>query len=145
MIWCIKTYMIAYVKIQKKWRYTIQYVKPTAQLVFKNRFPKGGQASWYQTIIIREQDTIGKPKKTELIEEHIYIYTYINTELLDGNKGDQEETHHPTHRFWRLFLDLLSMGWRGCASGMGAIKLPPACSSPKIMSLSSYSIITYAV
>ena len=26
----------------KKWRFTIQYVKPTAQLVFKNRFPKGG-------------------------------------------------------------------------------------------------------
>ena len=42
MIWCIKTYIIAYFKIQKKWRYTIQYVKPTAQLVFKNRFPKGG-------------------------------------------------------------------------------------------------------
>ena len=42
MIWCIKTYMIAYVKIQKKWRYTIHYVKPTTQLLFKNRFPKGG-------------------------------------------------------------------------------------------------------
>ena len=25
------------------------------------------QAAWYSTIIIREQDTIGKPKKTELI------------------------------------------------------------------------------
>ena len=36
MIWCIKTCIIAYVKIQKKWRYSIQYVKPTAQLVFKN-------------------------------------------------------------------------------------------------------------
>ena len=47
---------------------------------------------------------------------HIYInYIYINTEPLDGNKGHQEETHHPTHRFRRLFLDLLSMGWRGCA------------------------------
>ena len=43
MIWCIKTYIIAYAKIQKKWRYTIQYVKPTAQLVFENRFPKGYQ------------------------------------------------------------------------------------------------------
>ena len=41
MIWCIKTYIIAYVKIKKKWRYTIHYVKPTAQLVFKNQFPKG--------------------------------------------------------------------------------------------------------
>ena len=33
IIWCIKTYIIAYVKIQKtKWRYIIHYVKPTAQL-----------------------------------------------------------------------------------------------------------------
>ena len=43
MIWCIKTNIIAYVKIQKKWRYTFQYVKPTAQLLFENRFPKGGR------------------------------------------------------------------------------------------------------
>ena len=61
---------------------------------------------------------------TIYIEEHIYIF--ILTELLDGNKGHQEETHHPTHRFRRLFLDLLSMGWRGCASAIGAIKLPPS-------------------
>ena len=43
-------------KNTKKWRYTIQYVKPTAQLVFKNRFPKGGPTCrrqvvnpWHQT------------------------------------------------------------------------------------------------
>ena len=36
MIWCIKTYIIAYVKIQQKWiRYDIQYVKHTAQMVLK--------------------------------------------------------------------------------------------------------------
>ena len=64
---------------------------------------------------------------------YIYIYIYINTELLDRNQGHQEETHRPTHWFRRLLLDLLSMGWRGCASAMGAIKLPPSCSSPKIM------------
>ena len=40
MIWCNKTYIIAYAKIQKKLRYTIQYVKPTAQLVFKINFQK---------------------------------------------------------------------------------------------------------
>ena len=62
------------------------------------------------------------------IEKCIFIYIYINTELLDGNKGHQEEAHHPTHRFRRLFLHLLSMGWRGCASATGAIKLPPSCS-----------------
>ena len=50
---------------------------------------------------------------------YTYIYIYINTELLDGNQGHQEETHRPTHRFRRLFLDLLSMGWRGCASAVG--------------------------
>ena len=41
MIWCIKTYIIANVKTQKV-RYIIHYVKPTAQLLFKIRFPKGG-------------------------------------------------------------------------------------------------------
>ena len=71
---------------------------------------------------------------------YTYIYIYINTEFLDGNQGHQEETHRPTHRFRRLFLDLLSMGWRGCASAMGAIKLPPSCSSPKIMCQSIYII-----
>ena len=35
-IWCIKTYTTAYVKIQKKWRFTVHYVKPTAQLLFKS-------------------------------------------------------------------------------------------------------------
>ena len=43
MKWCIKTYIIAYIKIQKKWRYTIQYVKPTAQLVLKIDFQKVDQ------------------------------------------------------------------------------------------------------
>ena len=71
---------------------------------------------------------------------YIYIRIYINTELLDGNQDHQEEAHRPTHRFRRLFLDLLSMGWRGCASAMGAIKLPPSCSSPKIMCQSIYII-----
>ena len=78
--------------------------------------------------------------KTQLVNQRkqnsyrrAYIYIYINTELLEGNKGHQEETHHPTHRCRRLFLELLSMGWRGCASAMGAIKLPPSYSSPKIV------------
>ena len=38
MIWYIKAYIIAYVKTQKI-RYIIHYVKPTAQLLFKIRFP----------------------------------------------------------------------------------------------------------
>ena len=78
--------------------------------------------------------------RTRIRNVYTNIYIYINTELLDGNQGHQDETHHPTHRFRRLFLDLLSMGWRGCASAMGAIKLPPSCSSPKIMCQSIYII-----
>ena len=42
MIWCIKTYIIAYVKIQQN-EDTIQYVTPTAQLVFKIDFQKVDQ------------------------------------------------------------------------------------------------------
>ena len=40
------------------------------------------------------------------------------------NQGRQEETHHPTHRFRRLFLDLLLVVCRGCASATGVIKSP---------------------
>ena len=36
-------------------------------------------------------------------------------ERMGQNQGRQEETHHPTHRFRHLFLNLLLMGWRGCA------------------------------
>ena len=39
----VSRHIIAYVKIQKKWRYTIQYVKPTAQLVYKINFQKVDQ------------------------------------------------------------------------------------------------------
>ena len=59
---------------------------------------------------------------------HTYRLIYINTEFLDGNKGHQEETNRPTHRFLRLFLDLLLVRCRGCASAMGVIKVPPSCS-----------------
>ena len=41
-------------------------------------------------------------------------------ECTGQNQGRQEETHNPTHRFRRLFLDLLLMGWRGCASAHGS-------------------------
>ena len=42
MIWCIKTYIIALVKTQKI-IFIIHYDKSTAQLFFKNRFPKVDQ------------------------------------------------------------------------------------------------------
>ena len=43
MILCIKTYIIAYVKTQKKIRFIIHYVKPTAQLCLKFDFHKMDQ------------------------------------------------------------------------------------------------------
>ena len=57
----------------------------------------------------------------------------VTQSSLDENIGHQEETHHPTHRFRRLFLDLSLIGWSGCASAMGTIKLPPSCSIPKLI------------
>ena len=48
---------------------------------------------------------LSSESKTQLVNQtkrnsyrRAYIYIFINTELLDGNKGHQEETHHPTHR-----------------------------------------------
>ena len=51
MIWCITTYIIAYVKTQKKIKLFIHYVKPTAQLLFRIRFPKGGPTAWGKWLI----------------------------------------------------------------------------------------------
>ena len=42
MIWCIKTYIMAYVKTQKNKIYYPLY-QSTAQLLFKIRFPKVDQ------------------------------------------------------------------------------------------------------
>ena len=54
---------------------------------------------------------------------------------MEPNQGRQEETHHPIHRFRRLFLDLLLIRWRGCASTMGVITSPLSCSRPKTINL----------
>ena len=43
------TYIIAYVKTQKN-RFIIHYVKPTAQLLFRIRFPKGGPTCRRQVV-----------------------------------------------------------------------------------------------
>ena len=61
---------------------------------------------------------LSSESKTQLVNQRkqysyrrAYNYIFINTELLDGNKCHQEDTHHTTHRFRCLFFDLLSMGW----------------------------------
>ena len=65
MIWCIKTYIIAYVKTQKM-GYIIHYVKHTAQLLLKIRFPKGGPTCMRQVVNPRHQtpqrQSVGKPE-----------------------------------------------------------------------------------
>ena len=72
---------------------------------------------------------------------YIYIYIYILTQSFwTGTKVIIRRKHIVQTCRRRLFLDLLSMGWRGCASAMGAIKLPPSSSSPKIMCRSIYTI-----
>ena len=60
MIWCIKTYIIAYVKTQKNIRYIIHYVKPTAQLLFTIQFLKGGPPCWRQVVKSRHQTRQGQ-------------------------------------------------------------------------------------
>ena len=45
-----------------RWEIVEQQI-PSIKVLFKINAKNHSQASWYQTIIIREQDTIGKPKK----------------------------------------------------------------------------------
>ena len=59
MIWCIKTYIIAYVNTQKI-RYIIHYVKPTPQMLFKIRFPKGGPTCRRKVVNPRYQTPQGQ-------------------------------------------------------------------------------------
>ena len=47
-------------KYKHKWRYTIHYVKPTAQLLFKSRFPKGGPTCMKQEVNPRHQTSQGQ-------------------------------------------------------------------------------------
>ena len=59
MIWCIKTYIIAYVKTQII-RFIIHYVKPTTQLLFNIRFPKGEPTCRGQVVNPRHQTPQGQ-------------------------------------------------------------------------------------
>ena len=65
MIWCIKTYIIAYVKTQKI-RYIIHYVKPTAKLLFEIRFPNSGPTCRRQVVNPRhktpQEQSVAKPE-----------------------------------------------------------------------------------
>ena len=50
-------------------------------------------------------------------------YVYNKWSIRTSTK---EVAHHPTHKLWRLFPDLLLMGWWGCAS---AIDTSSCCNS----------------
>ena len=62
MIWCIKTYMIAYVKTHKIIRYIIHYVKPTAQLLFKIRYRRilAHTIRYFSQPAVKEADWLGQ-------------------------------------------------------------------------------------
>ena len=62
---------------------------------------------------------------------YIIFGMYLIINWVYGPEPSSSETHHPTQRFWRLFLDLLLIGRRGCASAMGVIEFPPSDSNPK--------------
>ena len=102
----------------------VEHQIPSIKVLFKTNAKSHKHPSIKLLSSESKTQMVNQRKQNSYRRAYIYIYIYINTELLGGNKGHQEETHHPTHRFRRLFLDLLSMGWRGCASAMGAIKTP---------------------
>ena len=73
MIWCIKTYIIAYVKTQKI-GFSINYVKSTAQLLFKIRFLKGGPTWRRQVVNPRHQTPQGQSvAKPEIPLQNIQV------------------------------------------------------------------------
>ena len=74
MIWCIKTYIIAYVK--KKKRFIVHYVKPTAQLLFKIRFLKGGPTCRRQVVNPRHQVVIRTCSSPDVPTSHAFAVVY---------------------------------------------------------------------
>ena len=110
----------------------VEHQIPSTKVLFKTN-SKGHKYPGIRQLSSESKTQLVNQRKQNSYGNIEIAYIYINTELLDGNKDHQEETHHPTPRFRRLFLELLSMGRRGCASAMGAIKLPPSCSSSKLM------------
>ena len=93
-------------QIQNKRRYTIQYVKPTTQLVFKNRFPKGGPTCRMQVVNPRHQTSQGQSvAKPETPLQNIQVENQQDiTECLlmlmniihKGSMSDSSSTTSPT-------------------------------------------------
>ena len=78
MMWCIKTYIIAYVRTQKI-RFIIHYVKPTAQLLFS----PGTYRTWWGAAspILNDTPVVYTTyNRTFIRNVRTYIYTYISTQ-----------------------------------------------------------------
>ena len=103
----------------------IEYRCPWYTLVTKDPF------YWHDLTLI--QAWISKNTHYNVWFEINYPFLNFNGATVEQNQAPQEETHHPTHRFRRVFLNLFLMGWRECANTMGAMKLPSSLSSPKDM------------
>ena len=63
----------------KKWRYTIHYVKPTVQLLFKSRFSKGGPTCRRQVVNPRHHGSYQTPTILFESKTHKSINSYTIT------------------------------------------------------------------
>ena len=81
----------------KKLRYTIHYVKPTAQLLLKSRFPKGGPTCRRQVVNPRQQTS-----QRQSVAKHETLMQNIQVEWIDDRcdiKGSDGTMLNPI--FWK--------------------------------------------
>ena len=78
----------------------IEHQVPSIKVLFKTN-AKSHKHPGMKLLSSESKTRHNQRKQNSYRRAYIYIYIYINTELLGGNKGHQEETHHPTHRFRR--------------------------------------------
>ena len=78
---------------ETSWDVIVEHQIPSIKVLFKTN------AKSHQHPSIK---LLSSESKTQLVNQRkqnsyrrTYIYIFINTELLGGNKGQQEETHHP--------------------------------------------------
>ena len=99
------------------------------------------QGNTFQSILTPTKKIVKRTTFTPTLSMYMSLRKSLIQLLRMQNQYRQEETDHPTHTFRRLFRDLLSMGWRGCASTIGVIKLPSCCSCPKTIMWSIHILL----
>ena len=92
------------------------------QTGFNNSIKSSNKPAWPHQLLV----CMSLRKRVFWLLKCSYNVWYVNNKwsIWVRTKVSQAETHHPTHRFRHLFLDLLLMGWRECASSMRMIKTP---------------------